>query len=66
MTTSVTDSDPQENLKTHNLFFFIFLVLAFKTSVCAQDDYFGNKIVSDSLGNSYVAGNFSNSTLTFW
>ncbi|MGA9294321.1 MAG: YCF48-related protein [Ignavibacteriaceae bacterium] len=65
MTTSAIASDPGKVLKIHNLFFLILLVLTLKISIYAQDDYLGNKIVSDSLGNTYVAGNFSRSTLTF-
>ncbi len=65
MTISAATSDNFEILKIHNLFFFIFLALTFRMTVLAQDDYLGNKIVSDSLGNAYVAGNFSRPTLKF-
>ena len=65
MTSSSTVSNQREVLKIHNLFFFILLILTLKISIYAQDDYLGNKIVSDNLGNTYVAGNFSRSTLTF-
>ncbi len=65
MTISATALNQREVLKVHNLFFFILIVLTLKMSVYAQNDYLGNKIVSDSLGNTYIAGNFSRSTLTF-
>ena len=65
MTTGATASNPTEVLKIHNLFFFIFVLLTLKMSIYAQDDYLGNIIVSDSLDNTYVAGNFSRSALTF-
>ncbi|MEJ2616351.1 MAG: YCF48-related protein [Ignavibacteriaceae bacterium] len=65
MTNSTAASNPKEILNIHNLFFFIFIVLTLKMSIYAQGDYLGNKIVSDSFGNTYVAGNFSRSALTF-
>lgn len=65
MTRSATIPDARENIKLHSLFFLIFLLLSLKMSVFAQDGFYGNKIVSDNLGNTYVAGNFSNSTLHF-
>lgn len=65
MTSSATASSQREILKIHNLFFFILIILTLKMSVFAQDDYLGNKIASDNLGNTYIAGNFSRPTLTF-
>ena len=65
MTNRTAVSNQRELLNIHNLFFFILIVLTLKMSIYAQDDYLGNKIVSDSLGNTYVAGNYSRSTLTF-
>jgi photosystem II stability/assembly factor-like uncharacterized protein len=65
MTKSTAVSYRGEILNIHNLFFFILIVLTIKMSIYAQDDYLGNKIVSDSFGNTYVAGNYSRSTLTF-
>ena len=65
MTSIATSSNHREILKTHNLFLFILIVITFKMSVFAQGDYFGNIILSDSLGNTYVAGNFTKPTLTF-
>jgi photosystem II stability/assembly factor-like uncharacterized protein len=65
MTRSTAIPDVRENLKIHSLFLLIFLLLSLKMSVFAQNDFNGSKIVSDNLGNTFVAGNFSNSNLHF-
>ena len=65
MTRSTAIPDVRENLKLHSLFLLFFLLLSLKMSVFAQDDFCGSRIVSDNLGNTYVAGNFSNSNLHF-
>jgi photosystem II stability/assembly factor-like uncharacterized protein len=54
-----------QKLKLFNLIFSTAFLLLFSRSVLAQYGFSGNKIVSDSLGNSYVAGSFNNSTLSF-
>ena len=65
MISSIRIPDIKEKLKIYNLFFLIFLLLSLKMNLFAQDDYLGNKIVSDSLGNSYVTGDFRNPSLSF-
>ena len=65
MTSRAAASNQREVLKIHNLFFFIFIILALRMSVFAQDNYLGNIIASDNFGNTYIAGNFSRPTLTF-
>ena len=65
MTRSATIPGSREDLKIHILFFFILLILSAKMTVFAQDNLHGNKMVSDNYGNTYVAGNFSGSTLHF-
>ena len=57
--------DFREIMKFNILFFLIFLLLSLQMNLFGQEDLYGNKIASDSFGNSYVAGNFRNSILTF-
>jgi photosystem II stability/assembly factor-like uncharacterized protein len=47
------------------ILFYIIYLASFQLVGFAQSDFFGNKIVSDSLGNTYIAGNFKNSSLSF-
>jgi photosystem II stability/assembly factor-like uncharacterized protein len=65
MTRSAAVPYVRENIKLHSLFFLIFLLLSLKMSLFAQEDFYGSRIVSDNLGNTYVAGNFTNSNLHF-
>ena len=65
MTKITTAPDFRKYLNINILFFLFFLLLSLQMSIFGQEDLYGNKLVSDNLGNSYVAGNFRNSTLTF-
>jgi photosystem II stability/assembly factor-like uncharacterized protein len=45
---------------------FVFLIItSFQMEIFSQENYLGNEIISDKYGNTYVAGNFRNSSLRF-